>query len=250
MNELIRFARPVEAPFKVTPDSEGMPILTEAVRIAEALVFAAKAPLPLDEIAAKLPPDLDPESVMEELRRLYAGRGVNLVQRAGGFAFRTATDLAYLLAKEDAAPRRLSRAGLETLAIVAYHQPVTRAEIEDIRGVAVARGTLDVLLEAGFVRMRGRRRTPGRPITYGTTPDFLNHFGLDRLTDLPGIDELKAAGLVEGRARKGFTIPTPRDDDALAEDEDPLEAEAPVFEEAMVPEETAPAVDETPLPED
>jgi segregation and condensation protein B len=239
MNELIRFARPVEAPFKVTSDSEEMPALSEAVRIAEAMVFAARAPLPLAEIAAKLPADVDPESVMDELRRLYAPRGVNLVRRAGGFAFRTAPDLAYLLAKEEAAPRRLSRAGLETLAIVAYHQPVTRAEIEDIRGVAVAKGTLDVLLEAGFVRMRGRRKTPGRPITYGTTPDFLDHFGLDRLSDLPGIDELKAAGLVEGRARKGFTIPTPRDDDALADDEEPLEAEVPASEDTAPPEEAA-----------
>ena len=236
MNEVIRFARPAEGLFKMAPDSEATPVLAEAVRIAEAMVFAARAPLPLAEIAAKLPPDLDPESVMEELRRLYAGRGVNLVRRAGGFAFRTAQDLAYLLAKEDMAPRRFSRAGLETLAIVAYHQPVTRAEIEDIRGVAVAKGTLDVLLEAGFVRMRGRRRTPGRPITYGTTAEFLDHFGLDRLSDLPGIDELKAAGLVEGRARKGFTIPTPRDDDALADDEDPLEAQAPGGDEAMPPQ--------------
>jgi len=225
MNELIRLARPVEAPFKV-PGAEALPAHAEAVRIAEALVFAAQAPLPLDEIAARLPPELDPELVMDDLRRLYAGRGVNLVRRAGGFAFRTAPDLAYLLAKEDGAPRRLSRAALETLAIVAYHQPVTRAEIEDIRGVAVARGTLDVLLAAGFVRMRGRRRTPGRPITYGTTLAFLDHFGLDRLSDLPGLDELKAAGLIEGRGRKGFTMPIPRDDDALREDEDPLEAEA------------------------
>jgi segregation and condensation protein B len=235
MNELIRFARPVDAPFRVTPDPDASELLAGAVRIAEALVFAARAPLPLEEIAAKLPPDLDPESVVEELKRLYAGRGVNLVRRAGGFTFRTATDLAYLLAKEDAAPRRLSRAALETLAIVAYHQPVTRAEIEDIRGVAVAKGTLDVLLDAGFVRMRGRRRTPGRPITYGTTPNFLDHFGLDQVSDLPGLDELKAAGLIEGRTRKGFTIPLPRDDDALRDDEDPLEAEAPQEAPQSVP---------------
>ena len=133
-----------------------------------------------------------------------------------GSRFRTAPDLAYLLANEDVSPRRLSRAGLETLAIVAYHQPVTRAEIEDIRGVAVAKGTLDALLEAGFVRMRGRRKTPGRPITYGTTPAFLDHFGLDQLSDLPGLDELKGAGLIEGRVTKGFTIPAPRDDDPFA----------------------------------
>jgi segregation and condensation protein B len=217
MNEIIRLARRVEAPFEVSPSLE------EAVRVAEALVFAARTPLALEEIAAKLPADCDAASVIDELRRIYERRGVNLVQRAGGFAFRTAPDLAYLLAKEDTAPRRLSRAGLETLAIVAYHQPVTRAEIEDIRGVAVAKGTLDALLEAGFVRMRGRRKTPGRPITYGTTPDFLDHFGLDQLSDLPGLDELKGAGLIEGRVTKGFVIPTPRDDEALREDEDPLE---------------------------
>ncbi|MFI5011270.1 MAG: SMC-Scp complex subunit ScpB [Hyphomicrobiales bacterium] len=230
MNELIRFARPVEAPFKVAPG------LDEAVRVAEALIFATSTPLTLDQIAAKLPPGFAPDTVLEELRSLYARRGVNLVQRAGGFTFRTAPDLAYLLAKEDAAPRRLSRAGLETLAIVAYHQPVTRAEIEDIRGVAVARGTLDTLLEAGFVRMRGRRRTPGRPITYGTTPSFLDHFGLDRLSDLPGLDELKGAGLIEGRLPKGFSIPTPRDDEALHADEEPLE-------------EGVRAADITPMPE-
>ncbi|MBV9136718.1 MAG: SMC-Scp complex subunit ScpB [Hyphomicrobiales bacterium] len=217
MNEIFRLARHVEAPFEPAPGLE------EAVRVAEALIFAARAPLPLDEIAAKLPSDCDAASVVDELRKLYERRGVKLVQRAGGFAFRTAPDLAYLLAKEDAAPRRLSRAGLETLAIVAYHQPVTRAEIEDIRGVAVAKGTLDALLEAGFVRMRGRRKTPGRPITYGTTPAFLDHFGLDQLSDLPGLDELKGAGLIEGRVPKGFVIPAPRDDDALRDDEDPLE---------------------------
>jgi segregation and condensation protein B len=220
MNELIRLARRVEAPFEAAPG------LDEAVRIAEALIFAARAPLALEEVGAKLPPDCDPSAVIEELRKLYERRGVNLVRRAGGFAFRTTPDLAYLLAKEDASPRRLSRAGLETLAIVAYHQPVTRADIEDIRGVAVAKGTLDALLEAGFVRMRGRRRTPGRPITYGTTHDFLDHFGLDQLSDLPGLDELKGAGLIEGRVAKGFTIPAPRDDDALRDDEEPLEEEA------------------------
>ncbi|MBV9053082.1 MAG: SMC-Scp complex subunit ScpB [Hyphomicrobiales bacterium] len=217
MNEIFRLARHVEAPFEPAPGLE------EAVRVAEALIFAARAPLPLDEIAAKLPSDCDAASVLDELRKLYERRGVKLVQRAGGFVFRTAPDLAYLLAKEDAAPRRLSRAGLETLAIVAYHQPVTRAEIEDIRGVAVAKGTLDALLEAGFVRMRGRRKTPGRPITYGTTPAFLDHFGLDQLSDLPGLDELKGAGLIEGRVPKGFVIPAPRDDDALRDDEDPLD---------------------------
>jgi segregation and condensation protein B len=236
MNELIRFARRVDAPFAVTQDLEVTPALDQAVRIAEALIFAARTPLSLEDVAAKLPPDLDPETVIEQLRSLYAGRGVNLVRRAGGYTFRTAQDLAYLLAKEDAAPRRLTRAGLETLAIVAYHQPVTRHEIEDIRGVAVAKGTLDTLLEAGFVRMRGRRRTPGRPITYGTTPDFLDHFGLDRLSDLPGLDELKGAGLIEGRVPRGFSIPAPHDDDALGEDEEPLETETLAVDATALPE--------------
>jgi segregation and condensation protein B len=230
MNELIRLARRVEAPFEVAPQLE------VAVRIAEALIFAARAPLALGEIAAKLPPDCNPADVIDELRKLYERRGVNLVQRAGGFAFRTSPDLAYLLAKDDAPARRLSRAGLETLAIVAYHQPVTRAEIEDIRGVTVAKGTLDALLEAGFVRMRGRRKTPGRPITYGTTPVFLDHFGLDQLSDLPGLDELKGAGLIEGRVAKGFTIPAPHDDDALRDDEDPLEEDIAALDAAPMPE--------------
>ncbi|SDR40551.1 segregation and condensation protein B [Rhizobiales bacterium GAS191] len=233
MNELIRLARRVEAPFDAP--FEANPELEQAVRVAEALIFAARTPVTRDEIAAKLPPDADIEAVIGELRGLYASRGVNLVQRAGGFTFRTAPDLAYLLASEESAPRRLSRAGLETLAIVAYHQPVTRAEIEDIRGVAVAKGTLDALLEAGFVRMRGRRKTPGRPITYGTTPSFLDHFGLDKLSDLPGLDELKGAGLIEGRVAKGFSIPTPRDDDALGQDEDPLDGD-PLDEEVLAVE--------------
>ena len=142
--------------------------------------------------------------------------------------FRTATDLAWLLAGGEGEQKRLSRAALETLAIVAYHQPVTRAEIEDIRGVAISKGTLDVLLETGWVRLRGRRRTPGRPITYGTTQNFLIHFGLDAITDLPGLEELKGAGLFEGALPSGFSIPQPSDAEALAADEDPLEGEPDV----------------------
>ena len=221
MNELIRLARRVGTPFDQPFEANAE--LEQAVRIAEALIFAARSPISRNEVAQKLPPETEVDAVLAELRSLYLRRGVNLVQRAGGYTFRTATDLAYLLATEESAPRRLSRAALETLAIVAYHQPVTRAEIEDIRGVAVAKGTLDTLLEAGFMRMRGRRKTPGRPITYGTTPGFLDHFGLDKLSDLPGLDELKGAGLIEGRVAKGFSIPSPRDEDALGQDEDPLE---------------------------
>ncbi len=139
--------------------------------------------------------------------------------------FRTAADLAWLLATGDGEPKRLSRAALETLAIVAYHQPVTRAEIEDIRGVAISKGTLDLLLETGWVRLRGRRRAPGRPITYGTTEAFLIYFGLEAIGDLPGLEELKGAGLFDGRLPQGFGIPEPCDDIGLAGDEDPLEDE-------------------------
>jgi len=134
----------------------------------------------------------------------------------------TAADLAWLMTEERDEPRRLSKAAQETLAIIAYHQPVTRAEIELVRGVQTSRGTLDVLLELGLVRMRGRRRTPGRPVTFGTTPAFLDHFGLDRIDDLPGLEELKGAGFIEGRLAKDLTVPIPDDDPGLRDDEDPL----------------------------
>jgi segregation and condensation protein B len=137
--------------------------------------------------------------------------------------FRTAGDLSFLLSREAVEQKRLSRAALETLAIIAYHQPVTRADIEEIRGVATSRGTLDVLLETGWIRMRGRRRAPGRPVTYGTTEAFLVHFGLDTVGDLPGAEELKAAGLLDSRIPPNFSIPEPSGTDGLAADEDPLE---------------------------
>ena len=195
----------------------------EALRIAEAMVFAAAEPLDEATIAARLPEGADVSAVMAELQKLYAGRGVNLVRVARKWTFRTAADLSWLLAREDREQKKLSRAAIETLAIIAYHQPVTRADIEDIRGVAVSKGALDVLMETGWVRMRGRRRSPGRPITYGTTQEFLIHFGLDVIGDLPGLDELKGTGLLEGRLPPGFGVPLPSDDAALAEDEDPLE---------------------------
>ena len=141
---------------------------------------------------------------------------------AGKWAFRTAEDLGYLLSREAVEPRKLSRAALETLSIIAYHQPVTRTEIEDIRGVSTSRGTLDVLIEAGWVRLRGRRKAPGRPVTYGTTEAFLVHFGLNRIDDLPGLDELKGSGFLDGRLPPGFGVPTPSDDPLLRDDEDPL----------------------------
>jgi segregation and condensation protein B len=196
----------------------------ELLRIAEALVFAAAEPLDEATIASRLPEGADVAAIMAELQRFYAGRGVNLVRVARKWTFRTAVDLSWLLARDDVERRKLSRAAIETLAIVAYHQPVTRADIEDIRGVAVSKGALDVLMEAGWVRMRGRRRSPGRPITYGTSQEFLIHFGLDTIGDLPGLDELKGAGLFDGKLPPGFGVPAPSDDPGLAEDEEPLEA--------------------------
>ena len=167
------------------------------VRMAEALLFAAVEPLDKGSLAVRLPDGADIPTVVERLRVEYQNRGVNLTKVAGKWAFRTAPDLAHILQREVQTPRRLSRAAVETLAIVAYHQPVTRAEIEQIRGVSVSRGTLDLLMETGWVRVAGRRRTPGRPVTYIITDAFLEHFGLEDIKDLPGVKELKAAGLMD-----------------------------------------------------
>jgi segregation and condensation protein B len=183
------------------------------IRMVEALLFAAAEPLDDATLASRLPQDAPLEKLLASLRQSYAPRGVNLIQVAGRWAFRTAPDLAFLMEKERKVSRRLSKASLETLAIVAYHQPVTRAEIEDIRGVSVNRGTLDLLMEAGWVRMMGRRRSPGRPVTYGTTDGFLEHFGLPAIGDLPGMDELKATGLVEGETTLPLFPQEPDDDD-------------------------------------
>lgn len=197
-----------------------------ALRVIEAIIFASAEPVATEMLAERLPDQHDIEGLLRDLQQAYAGRGVNLVQVAGKWAFRTADDLSFLLARDVTESRRLSRAAMETLAIVAYHQPVTRAEIEDIRGVLVSRGTLDLLLETGWVRMRGRRRAPGRPITYGVTDAFLEHFGLNAITDLPGLDELKGSGLLEG-APAALSVPEPRDIADLAEDEDPLAEDDP-----------------------
>jgi len=212
--------------------------LAHALRIAEALLFAAAEPLAEEEIARVLPAGVSVGAVLAALAAQYRGRGVELRRIAGKWSFRTAEDLAYLLSETVEAPRKLSRAGLETLAIIAYHQPVTRAEIEDIRGVATNRETLGILIDAGFVRMRGRRRSPGRPVTYGTTEAFLVHFSLDRLSDLPGLDEMKGAGLVDGIA-PGLIVPIPSDDPALRADEDALEPDLfeKMIEERMNDEE-------------
>jgi len=197
--------------------------LAEAVRIAEALVFAAEKPIEESDIAKRLPEGVKVGPVMAQLRSFYEGRGVNLVRVGRKWTFRTATDLGWLLSREMEQQKKLSRAALETLAIISYHQPVTRAEIEEIRGVAISKGTLDVLIETSWVRLRGRRKSPGRPVTYGTTDDFLLHFGLEQITDLPGLDELKGAGLFDGRLPQGFGVPTPNDSADLTEDEEPLE---------------------------
>ena len=205
------------------PEPNQKPDYEEAVRIAEALLFAAAEPLGSDELAGRLPEGADVDAIVADLQARYAGRGVNLVRVAGKFAFRTASDLAFVLARNVTEPRRLSRAAMETLAIIAYHQPVTRAEIEEIRGVTTSKGTIDTLLETGWIRLRGRRRAPGRPVTYGTTPAFLDHFGLEAIDDLPGLEELKGAGFLEGRVPPELAVPVPSDDTALREDEEPLD---------------------------
>jgi segregation and condensation protein B len=195
----------------------------EGCRVVEALLFASAEPLSGEDLASRLPRDVHIADVLARLRDDYSSRGVNLIEVAGRWTFRTAEDLSYLLAREAQESRRLSRAALETLAVIAYHQPVTRAEIEDIRGVSIHRGTLDALLETGWIRLRGRRRTPGRPVTYGTTDAFLVHFGLAAVDDLPGLDDLKGAGFLDGRLPPGFSVPVPSDDPTLRDDEDPLE---------------------------
>jgi segregation and condensation protein B len=196
----------------------------EQLRILEALLFAASEPIAENYLSQHLNARDDVPALLEELKGFYASRGVNLVKVADKWTFRTADDLSYLLERHATEQRRLSKAALETLAIIAYHQPVTRAEIEEIRGVAASAGTLDVLMEIGWVRPRGRRRAPGRPITYGTTEDFLIHFGLESIKDLPGLAELKGAGLLENNLPPDFTVPEPTDASALMADELPLEA--------------------------
>lgn len=194
----------------------------EALRIAEALVFASAQPVSTAFIEERLPRGILATEVLHRLKEEYAGRGVNLVQVDDHWAFRTAADLSFAIRNDEAEVKKLSRAALEVLAIIAYHQPVTRAEIEDIRGVQTSKGTLDVLMEAGWVRFRGRRRSPGRPVTLGTTRDFLDHFGLEELRDLPGLEELKGAGLLSGRIPANFNIPLPMGHDDLTDEEDPI----------------------------
>jgi segregation and condensation protein B len=171
--------------------------LDDALRAVEAVLFASEEPLGAAEIALHVGDRADVTALLAELQQHYAGRGVELVERGGRWHFQTAADLAHILRREREESRRLSRAAVETLAIIAYHEPVSRAEIEAIRGVQISKGTLDVLMEAGWIRPAGRREAPGRPLTYATTPDFLTHFGLASRRDLPGLDDLKAAGLLD-----------------------------------------------------
>jgi segregation and condensation protein B len=195
--------------------------MNERLRLLEALLFAAAEPLAEAELALRLGEDADVPALLRELAEAYAERGVNLVALAGGWTFRTAPDLASALKSERDVSRRLSRAAVETLAIIAYHQPVTRAEIETIRGVGLARGTLDRLLESNWVQPKGRRESPGRPLTWVTTPQFLAHFGLESLKELPGVEELRQSGLLDiGPAVIGEAITTGDEDAAPADDEE------------------------------
>jgi segregation and condensation protein B len=211
------------AEMRVVVDNTEAVERAEELRILEAVLFAADEPLDEKALAGRLPAGADVHALLLQLQQEYASRGVNLVRVGGKWSLRTAGDLAWILTRETVVTKKLSRAAIETLAIVAYHQPVTRAEIEEIRGVTTSKGTLDVLLETGWIRLRGRRKAPGRPVTYGTTEAFMSHFGLDALADLPGIDELKGAGLIDKSLPAGFSVPAPSDDPALREDEDPLE---------------------------
>ncbi len=221
---------------------------SQNLRIVEAMLFAAAEPISVEAFKEFLPDETDIEEILEDLTINYANRGVNLVQVAGKYSFRTATDMGAILRREKTEQKRLTKAALETLAIVAYHQPVTRAEIEDVRGVAISKGTLDNLLEIGWVKMRGRRKTPGRPVTYGTTEGFLGHFGLNELTDLPGLQELKAAGLLDGNIPPGFDVPMPKLSDELTPDEDPLDGTEQLPLEMHLPEEGEAVVNTDPEP--
>jgi segregation and condensation protein B len=207
-----------ERPAKAAPSAD-------AIRAAEALLFAGGEPLTAKALSEKLGPEVDVAAVLMKLKRDYVGRGVELVEAGGGWRFQSAPDLASLFAETKDAPKKLPKAAMETLAVIAYHQPVTRAEIEEIRGVSLSRGSMELLLELGWIRPRGRRRTPGRPLTFGTTDAFLSHFGLASLDALPGKEDLKGLGLLDARAAAALDVPRPEaeltsDEEPLAPDED------------------------------
>lgn len=194
------------------------PPMPEQERMVEAILFAAQKPQTLREIEVRMPHGSAPGEAIEYLIKRYDGRGVRLVKIGDAYAFRTAPDLGFLMSREVEETRKLSRAAIETLAIVAYHQPVTRAEIEEIRGVSVSRGTIDLLLELDWIRLGRRRQTPGRPVTFTVTPTFLDHFGLESAKDLPGIKELRDAGLLDNRPMPGSMGTS--DDGIVLDDDD------------------------------
>jgi segregation and condensation protein B len=218
---------PAQAPRSFGPDAP------QDLRIVEAILFASAEPVPEEQLARHLPKGTDVKALVAQLTDQYAERGINLSAVAGGWTFRTAPDLAAKLGGTVQVTRKPSRAAVETLAIIAYHQPVTRAEIEEIRGVVISKGTLDLLLEAGWIRPKGRRQTPGRPLTYVTTEAFLSHFGLESLDALPGVDELRAAGLLDRRA--GLATIAMRPEEAADAEAREAEAEAAAAAEELAP---------------
>ena len=222
MNRVAKLIATIESEMDVESETK-VSVNPEHLRMIEALLFAAEEPLDQKALSTSLPEGADVPGLISTLQAIYEKRGVNLCCVSGKYQFRTASDLAFLLRKEQPEQKRLSKAAIETLAIIAYHQPVTRAEIEDIRGVVMSKGTIDTLMEVGWVKIRGRKRTPGRPVTYGTSESFLVQFGLESISYLPGLDELKAAGFLEAIPPSGFDVPNPSD--TLGADEDPYEGE-------------------------
>ncbi len=198
------------------------PPMAEQERMVEAILFATAEPVTVRELEARMPHGSDPAEAIVHLRKRYEGRGINVVKVGDAWAIRTAPDLGFLMQKETVEVRKLSRAAIETLAIVAYHQPVTRAEIEEIRGVSVSRGTIDQLIELEWIRFGRRKMTPGRPVTFVVTQEFLDHFGLENARDLPGLKELRAAGLLDNRPPPGAMLAVSEDDETEDEDQSEL----------------------------
>lgn len=205
------------------------PPIAEQERMVEAILFASAEPVTTKELSARMPHGSDPAEALVYLRKRYAGRGVHVVKVGDAWAMRTAPDLGFLMSRETVETRKLSRAAIETLAIIAYHQPVTRAEIEEIRGVSVSRGTVDQLLEMEWIRFGRRKMTPGRPVTFVVTQEFLDHFGLESARDLPGLKELRAAGLLENRPPPGLMPQMGEGDEDSAEE--PSEGQNELFED-------------------
>lgn len=219
-NDIYKVIAPETSQDVSSEDEQNIETDIEALRRAEAILFATTEPVEAASLVEMLPPGADVANILMRLQKTYAGRGIQLMEIAGGWRFQTAPDLAFLFEETREEEKKLSKAAMETLSIVAYCQPCTRAEIEDVRGVAVSKGTIDVLLEMNWIRLRGRRKTPGRPVVYGTTNEFLVHFGLDNLDSLPGREEMKAAGLLSANIPDDFDMPRPSDSEA---DEDLLE---------------------------